>query len=57
MHFYSALSTYTVLQNCLRNLENSANPDDPAILNLKSAVLFRIAELETSEPKPKLHSW
>ena len=47
MQFYSPLSAYKILRNCLKNLENCAKLDSPAILRLKRAILIRLVELKT----------
>lgn len=53
MQFYSALSLYVILQDCVKNLERSENPNDPSIVRLKNALLLRIRDVETPELKSR----
>jgi len=56
MHFYPAATFTKILQNCLKNLEASDEPDSPAITAVKRAVLARLAVLKAHKDRPELES-
>ena len=46
MFSYSASSVSKILRRCLQNVEQTADPHDPAFMQLKHVLSRRIAEAE-----------
>lgn len=46
MFSYSASSVSKILRRCLRNVEQTGDPHDPALMDLKRVLSLRIAEAE-----------